>query len=73
MTSKGDSEISNTDMLVFLNSLEYGIKKQMKDIDKNFRNPNASSLKSKIPAEWIGIKFSSLSARAKTKTDEYTK
>lgn len=65
LTSDDDSEISNSDMINFLDSLEYSIKKYMKDPDKKFRNVNATSLQSKIPSDWIGIKYSSLSSKSK--------
>jgi len=65
LTSDGESEISNDDMIKFLNSLEYSIKKMMKDPDKKFKNINAKSLKNKIPSDWIGVKYSSLSAKSK--------
>lgn len=56
LTSKGDTEVSSEQMIKYLNSLEYSIKKQMKDPDKVFRNKSASSIKDKIPSTWIGVK-----------------
>lgn len=68
LTSKGDSEISEDIMIKYLNSLEYSIKKQMMDSDKKFRNSNATSIQSKIPNKWLGVKYSSI--KAKRKRDE---
>jgi len=65
LTSDKSSNVSEEDFIKVLNSLEYSIKKQMKDVDKKFRNANATSVKSKIPNSWIGVKYSSLSAKDK--------
>jgi len=70
LNSSGDSEISEDEILNLLNSLEYSIKKQMKDPDKKFKNSNATSIKSKIPSSWIGVKYSSLSSKSKRNSDK---
>lgn len=70
LTSKGDTEVSSEQMIKYLNSLEYSIKKQMKDPDKVFRNKSASSIKDKIPSTWIDVKYSSISAKKKREEKE---
>ena len=63
LTSESDSTITEEEMIKYLNSLSYSIKKQMKDSDKKFININATTIKSKIPSSWIGVKFSSIPAK----------
>lgn len=74
LMSKGDSNVSKDNFIKILNSLEYSIKKQMKNPDKNFRKEVARNVKSKIPNDWVGVKYSSIKAKKtrdnRNKSDE---
>lgn len=65
LTSVGESELSEDEMISILNSLEYSVKKQLKNPDVKFKNINAESLKSKLPTSWVGVLYSSLPAKSK--------
>lgn len=52
--------ITIDDFKNILDSLEYSVKKDMRNPDKKFRNPIAHSIHEIIPSDWIGVKFSRL-------------
>jgi len=61
---KGNETVSEEDLKKILNSLEYTMKKRIKD--ENAKAPKGkyqkafNSLKSKLPSDWFGVKYSVL-------------
>jgi hypothetical protein len=51
--------------LVILNSLEYTFKKKLKGTEKGIEKEIFKNIQNKIPKDWFGIKYSSISAKAK--------
>ena len=65
-TLKGDKKtISSDDFNKILNSLEYTFRKKLSGIDKPLNNDIFKSILDKIPEDWIGVKYSSLSSKFK--------
>lgn len=50
---------------IILNSLEYSFKKKLSGADKALNKEIFKSIQEKIPKDWTGIKYSSISAKAK--------
>jgi hypothetical protein len=63
---KGDKKsFDNEEFNIILNSLEYTFRKKLKGFDNPIKNDNFISILNKIPKDWIGLKYSSLSAKNK--------
>ena len=69
LTSKGDSNIPVEQFIGILDNLEYTIKKQMTDPEKKFKNELATSIKAKLPTEWMGVKYTIISRKKEEKTE----
>lgn len=63
LNSDGDTEIDRQLFINILNSLEYTFKKQLTDTEKVFKNKTAESIKSKLPTDWFGVKYSLISRK----------
>lgn len=63
LNNKGTSAINEDIFIRILNSLDYNIRLQLMDPSKEFRNPIAQSIKSKLPQSWIGIKYSNIKSK----------
>ena len=53
------------DFNIILNSLEYIFREKLKRLDSPIKTEIFTTLINKIPEYWIGIKYSSLSAKKK--------
>ena len=73
LTGDKGGSITTEEFIKYLNCLEYSFKKQIKNVEKKFRNPHASSLQAKLPESWIGVKYSSLKAKAEKDVREEAK
>jgi len=65
---KNDKKIESEEEFVkLLNSLEYSMKKRIKEgsSPRGKYEDAFKSLKEKLPKNWVGVKFSSLSAKEK--------
>jgi len=60
---KGEKEIDIDGFIKILNSLEYSFRKKLKEGEIN--TTLIKSIKEKLPESWLGIKYSSLSAKKK--------
>jgi len=70
---QGDEKISNDDEFIdILNCLEYSMKKRVKNgnAPKGKYEDAFNSLVSKLPDDWMGVKFSSLKAKQKREERE---
>lgn len=65
------SEFSEDELKKILNSLEYTFKNKL--INSDLDNENFRSIKSKLPADWFGVKFGNLKQHQKNIEKEENK
>jgi len=66
----GKKSFNNDNFNTILNSLEYTFRKKLKGFDNPIKNDTFISIKDKIPEDWIGVKYSSLSAKKRKEDKE---
>ena len=68
---KGDKKtLKDDEFLKVLNSLEYGFRKRLKDVDNPMKSDVFVSIQKKLPATWSSIKYSGLKPNKSNSTAE---